>query len=139
MTMVQFGNFCRSTSLVNETLSLSDVDRTFLRAVRAVPSGAAVAVADTNADGWGAGSLLSALSGTGLKASKEWRKAGQVVSAVGKLSKPAANLMNQAQVCGKAESRPVMPHHPHHTADPSHGTLRTSTQSTPPRVLACSL
>ena len=39
MTMVQFGNFVRGAELLGATLSASDVDRIFLRAVRVVPSG----------------------------------------------------------------------------------------------------
>lgn len=114
MTMVQFGNFCRGAWLTSSQLSSSDIDRIFLRAVRALPStdhaaevgkGAGKTLSTSSADGSdqsrGGGSLASALSAAGVKASSEWRKAKAAVSAVNKFAKAGGGKeMTQAQFVG---------------------------------------
>ena len=92
MTMVQFGNFCRETMMISQSLSGSDIDRIFLRAVRVLPTAATSgSVADVEET-----SLVSALASAGVKATKEWRKAKAAVSMVSLLGK-GANLMSQPQ------------------------------------------
>ena len=71
MTMVQFGNFCRGADLLGASLSASDVDRLFLRAVRTIPPGQGGTAAEGAIN---APNLLSTATTTKLKVSKEWKK-----------------------------------------------------------------
>lgn len=110
MTMLQFANFAKGCWLVREgRLSSSDIDRIFLRATRAqaligLSKAGATAAPEPGTDGAaadteGAGSLLSALAETGVKASKDWRKAKTSISAVNRMGKGAAagKEMSQSQ------------------------------------------
>ena len=89
MTLIQFGNFCAGARMIDKKLSISDSDRIFLRAVRALPpqQGAAGSAGDN--------SLAAAAKATGIKVSKFVKmKAAVGISA---LITKGSNLMNQTQ------------------------------------------
>jgi len=96
MTMVQFGHFCRGAHLLEMTsehkaITSSDVDRIFLRAVRLLPS-TSVAAGESEA-------LFGALSASGIKVSKDWKKVRAAVT-TNSLFIRGQNLMSQSQFVG---------------------------------------
>eukprot|EP00966_Prymnesium_polylepis_P080923 1874701-Prymnesium_polylepis.1 len=91
--MAQFLNFAKGAALVDTKSTISDFDRLFMRAVRAVPAGRTSLVEQSGRES----------AAEGAPVGKSWGKAkllGSAVSALASKAKEASKLMKQHHFVG---------------------------------------